>query len=102
MTIDEYILSQPENLQETLCAVRNTIATTLPNAQERISYGIILFDRDTLDPLVIIDLDTCMPGLACYDFGNETFALFSLIFLTFRLKNAKIKRKEKTKRKEAG
>ena len=30
----------------------------------------ILFDRDTLDPLVIIDLDTCMPGLACYDFGD--------------------------------
>ena len=30
----------------------------------------ILFDRDTLDPLVVIDLDTCMPGLACYDFGD--------------------------------
>ena len=30
----------------------------------------ILFDRATLDPLVIIDLDTCMPGLACYDFGD--------------------------------
>jgi len=30
----------------------------------------VLFDRDTLDPLVIIDLDTCMPGLACYDFGD--------------------------------
>jgi Ser/Thr protein kinase RdoA (MazF antagonist) len=30
----------------------------------------ILFDRDSLDPLVIIDLDTCMPGLACYDFGD--------------------------------
>ena len=30
----------------------------------------ILFDRDTLDPLVIIDLDTCMPGLAAYDFGD--------------------------------
>lgn len=30
----------------------------------------ILFDRETLDPLVIIDLDTCMPGLACYDFGD--------------------------------
>ena len=30
----------------------------------------ILFDMDTLDPLVIIDLDTCMPGLACYDFGD--------------------------------
>lgn len=43
MTIDEYILSQPENLQETLWAVRNTIATTLPNAQERISYGMPTF-----------------------------------------------------------
>ena len=30
----------------------------------------ILFDKDTLDPLVIIDLDTCMPGLASYDFGD--------------------------------
>lgn len=30
----------------------------------------VLFDRDTLDPLVIIDLDTCMPGLAAYDFGD--------------------------------
>ncbi|MCR5825516.1 MAG: aminoglycoside phosphotransferase family protein [Oscillospiraceae bacterium] len=30
-----------------------------------------LFDRDTLEPLVVIDLDTCMPGLACYDFGDS-------------------------------
>ena len=30
----------------------------------------ILFDKDNLDPLVIIDLDTCVPGLACYDFGD--------------------------------
>ncbi len=30
----------------------------------------VLFDKDSLDPLVIIDLDTCMPGLACYDFGD--------------------------------
>ena len=30
----------------------------------------VLFDRDTLDPLVVIDLDTCMPGLACHDFGD--------------------------------
>ena len=30
----------------------------------------ILFDKDNLDPLVVIDLDTCMPGLACYDFGD--------------------------------
>ena len=30
----------------------------------------ILFDKDTLEPLVIIDLDTCMPGIAAYDFGD--------------------------------
>ena len=31
----------------------------------------ILFDRDTLEPVVIIDLDTCMPGFACCDFGDS-------------------------------
>ena len=30
----------------------------------------VLFDRETLEPLVVIDLDTCMPGLAAYDFGD--------------------------------
>ena len=31
----------------------------------------ILFDKDSLEPLVIIDLDNCMPGHACYDFGDS-------------------------------
>ena len=31
----------------------------------------ILFDKDTFEPLVIIDLDTCMPGHICYDFGDS-------------------------------
>ena len=30
----------------------------------------VLFDRNTLDPLVVIDLDTVMPGMAMYDFGD--------------------------------
>lgn len=30
----------------------------------------VLFDRDTLAPLAVIDLDTCMPGLICHDFGD--------------------------------
>ena len=30
----------------------------------------VLLDRDTLEPLVVIDLDTVMPGLAAYDFGD--------------------------------
>lgn len=30
----------------------------------------VLFDRDTKRPLVVIDLDTVMPGMAMYDFGD--------------------------------
>ena len=30
----------------------------------------ILFDKDTGKPLCIVDLDTVMPGAACYDFGD--------------------------------
>lgn len=30
----------------------------------------VLFDKDTLKPLVVIDLDTVMPGMAMCDFGD--------------------------------
>lgn len=30
----------------------------------------VLFDRETKQPLVVIDLDTVMPGMAMYDFGD--------------------------------
>lgn len=30
----------------------------------------VLFHKDTLEPLVVIDLDTVMPGLSVYDFGD--------------------------------
>lgn len=30
----------------------------------------VLFDKETLEPLVVIDLDTVMPGLAAHDFGD--------------------------------
>lgn len=30
----------------------------------------ILFDKNTDEPLVVIDLDTVMPGMAMYDFGD--------------------------------
>ena len=40
MIIDEYILSQPEKVQEVLIAVRNTISVVLPDAEERISWGM--------------------------------------------------------------
>lgn len=31
----------------------------------------VLFDKDTLDALCVIDLDTVMPGLALYDFADS-------------------------------
>lgn len=31
----------------------------------------VLFDKDTLDCVCVIDLDTVMPGLALYDFGDS-------------------------------
>ena len=33
-------------------------------------YNNILMDRDTCEPLCVIDLDTVMPGLSTHDFGD--------------------------------
>jgi len=33
-------------------------------------YNNILMDKDTCEPLCVIDLDTVMPGLSAYDFGD--------------------------------
>lgn len=33
-------------------------------------YNNILMDKDTYEPLCVIDLDTVMPGLTMYDFGD--------------------------------
>jgi len=30
----------------------------------------VLFDKETLQPIAVIDLDTVMPGMALYDFGD--------------------------------
>lgn len=30
----------------------------------------VLFDKDTLEPVIVVDLDTVMPGLAAHDFGD--------------------------------
>lgn len=41
--IDEYIQAQTPTIQERLCAVRNAIATAIPEAEERISYQMPTF-----------------------------------------------------------
>ena len=55
---------------ETLCEAIDRGELPIRVTHNDTKTNNILFDRDTLDPLVIIDLDTCMPGLACYDFGD--------------------------------
>ena len=55
---------------ETLCRQIDEGLLPLRVTHNDTKTNNILFDKDTLDPLVSIDLDTCMPGLACYDFGD--------------------------------
>ena len=55
---------------ETLCEAIDRGELPIRVTHNDTKTNNILFDRETLDPLVIIDLDTCMPGLACYDFGD--------------------------------
>lgn len=43
MTVDEYISAQDPAVQEKLRAIRKTIAATIPEAQERISFGMPTF-----------------------------------------------------------
>ena len=45
MTIDEYILAQPEPVREELEAVRKAISKALPDAEERISWQMPTFWR---------------------------------------------------------
>lgn len=45
-TIDEYISSQPEQIQAFLNQVRETIRDALPEAQERISWRMPTFWKD--------------------------------------------------------
>ena len=40
MSVDEYIYSQSEEIQKILLSVRNTLATTLKFAEERMSWGM--------------------------------------------------------------
>ncbi len=64
------IIRQNEKFAGTLCRKINAGELPLRVTHNDTKTNNILFDRDTLDPLVIIDLDTCMPGLAAYDFGD--------------------------------
>ena len=64
------IIEQYRDFGCTLCRQIDEGALPMRVTHNDTKTNNILFDKDNLDPLVIIDLDTCMPGLACYDFGD--------------------------------
>lgn len=64
------LVQQNRRFGETLCEAIDRGELPIRVTHNDTKTNNILFDKDTLDPLVIIDLDTCMPGLACYDFGD--------------------------------
>lgn len=45
-TVDEYVMSVPESVRPALQSVRERIRETVPDAEERISYGIAGFRLD--------------------------------------------------------
>lgn len=45
-TIDTYISAQPENMQQYLYSVRETIRTALPKAEEKISWEMPTFWKE--------------------------------------------------------
>lgn len=64
------IIRENRDFAETLCRAIDSGELPIRVTHNDTKTNNILFDKDTLDPLVVIDLDTCMPGLACYDFGD--------------------------------
>ncbi len=57
--------------QKQACSVMNTVPA-LPHiiTHNDMKCSNLLFDRQTHQPIAVIDLDTVMPGLAVYDFGD--------------------------------
>lgn len=50
-TVEEYLASFAETERATLEAVRSALRAALPDAQERMSYGVIRMDAEGMHPL---------------------------------------------------
>ena len=57
-------------LSSSLCAMLANGSVPLRVTHNDTKCNNVLFDADTDEPLAVIDLDTVMPGLAMYDFGD--------------------------------
>ena len=65
----EFVRSVRERVS-VLTAMRERRALPVRVTHNDTKTNNVLFDRTTMAPLVVIDLDTVMPGLAMHDFGD--------------------------------
>jgi hypothetical protein len=81
--VEEDPCGRCQEVQEEIAFLREQRAGTSQLSQQYLSGELpmrvthndtkannVMLDKDTLEPLVVIDLDTVMPGLAAYDFGD--------------------------------
>ncbi len=64
------IIAQTQAFAGSLKAKQDRGALPLRVTHNDTKLSNVLFDRETLRPLTVIDLDTVMPGLIAYDFGD--------------------------------
>lgn len=82
-SVDKDPLGRAKDVREEIDFFKrnNSLASKLVDMQEQgelplrvthndTKYNNILMDKDTYSPLCVIDLDTVMPGLSMYDFGD--------------------------------
>lgn len=71
-TVSEDIrfFEEHQKLACTLCDLQAQGELPLRVTHNDTKYNNILMDKDTLQPLCVIDLDTVMPGLSMMDFGD--------------------------------
>ena len=65
----EYIINN-QNRAVTLCDLLIANKLPLKVTHNDTKCNNVLFDKDTLKPLAVVDLDTVMPGLCAHDYGD--------------------------------
>ncbi len=73
----EYILSNKE-IGVKLCRLIDEGKLPLRVTHNDTKCNNVLFNKDTLKALAVIDLDTTMPGICAYDFGDGARSICSL------------------------
>ena len=73
-TVRAYIEKQPPSLQEMLVRIREIFFDTLPNCEEKLGWGVIVFGKDKFYMAVI--KDRVHIGFAITGLSKEEIAVF--------------------------